>query len=202
MIIHKAEYIGSCLSLDACPDTNRPEFGFTGRSNVGKSSLINMLTGRRNLAKTSVKPGKTRTINHFMINDSWYLVDLPGYGYASMPGSIRNRWFSAIREYILGRENLVCLFVLIDCRLAPQNSDLGFMEFLGENHIPFARIFTKADKISSAQLQKNLNHYNSIMSAAWSSMPVTFVTSSPERRGRDEILGFIEESINIFLNPA
>lgn len=202
MIIRKAEYTGSSLSLNDCPVTLKPEFGFTGRSNVGKSSLINMLTGRRNLAKTSVKPGKTRTINHYLINDSWYLVDLPGYGYASVPGDIRNKWFRATREYILRRKTLVCLFVLIDCRLAPQDSDLGFMEFLGENQIPFARVFTKADKISSDRLNKNLNLYNNVMSAVWSSMPVTFVTSSPEQRGRDEMLGFIEESVNIFLNPT
>lgn len=202
MIISKAEYVSSSVSLNGCPDTVKPEFGFTGRSNVGKSSLINMLTGRRDLAKTSARPGKTRTINHFLINESWYLVDLPGYGYAGVPGKIRDRWFSTTRDYILRRETLVCLFVLIDCRLEPQFSDLRFMEFLGENQIPFARIFTKADKISSSLLQKNLSHYDSVMSARWSKMPVTFVTSSPEKRGREDILDFIEESINIFLNPA
>jgi len=202
MIISKAEYVSSSVSLNGCPDAVKPEFGFTGRSNVGKSSLINMLTGRRDLAKTSARPGKTRTINHFLINESWYLVDLPGYGYAGVPVNIRDRWFSTTRDYILRRETLVCLFVLIDCRLSPQTSDLRFMEFLGENQIPFARIFTKADKISSSLLQKNLSHYDSVMSDRWSKMPVTFVTSSPEKRGREDILDFIEESINIFLNPA
>lgn len=202
MIIRKAEYISSSVSLNGCPDALKPEFGFTGRSNVGKSSLINMLTARNGLAKTSSMPGKTRTINHFLINESWYLVDLPGYGYAGVPAKIRDQWFSATREYVLRRETLVCLFVLIDIRLAPQSSDLRFMEFLGENQIPFARVFTKADKISSSLLQKNLSRYNRVMSARWSKMPVTFVTSSPKKRGREEILDFIEESINIFLNPA
>src|SRR5512133_558125 len=150
MIIHSATFIKSSPSLKDCPKPDRPEFGFIGRSNVGKSSLINMLTGWSKLAKTSSQPGKTRTINHFLVNDSWYLVDLPGYGYAKVAASQREKWNIASENYILKRENLVCLFVLIDSRHKPQASDLRFMEFLGTRGIPFARIFTKTDKISAA----------------------------------------------------
>src|SRR4030043_1870328 len=147
MIIRSASYIKSSPSLKQCPGPDKPEFGFIGRSNVGKSSLINMLTGWSKLAKISRDPGKTRTINHFLINDQWYLVDLPGYGYAKVSARMREQWTRAAREYILKRETLVCLFVLIDSRHEPQNSDIDFMEFLGKNQIPFARVFTKSDKI-------------------------------------------------------
>jgi GTP-binding protein len=174
---------------------DKPEFGFIGRSNVGKSSLINMLTGFSKLAKTSSHPGKTRTINHFIVNESWYLVDLPGYGYAKVPVTQREEWNNASENYILKRENLVCLFVLIDSRHKPQLSDLRFMEFLGTGGIPFARIFTKTDKISSSLLEKSIQLYDNIMLEKWESLPVTFLSSAVKGNGRDEILAYIEELI-------
>ena len=155
MIIHSAAFVKSSPTLKDCPAPTKPEFGFIGRSNVGKSSLINMLTGWSKLAKTSVQPGKTRTINHFIVNDRWYLVDLPGYGYAKVPVKLREKWAKATENYILKRENLVCLFVLLDTRLKPQKSDLTFMEFLGINQIPFARVFTKSDKLSRHRRWRN-----------------------------------------------
>jgi len=202
MIIHSASYIKSSPAIKYCPEPNKPEFGFIGRSNVGKSSLINMLTGWSKLAKTSVKPGKTRTINHFFINESWYLVDLPGYGYAKVPIKMREEWVRATEEFILQRENLVCLFVLLDSRHKPQRSDMEFMEFLGTNHIPFARIFTKSDKPSKNALEQLITQYNSEMLENWESLPVTFISSSENGNGRDEILDYIEETMNIFLNDT
>jgi GTP-binding protein len=198
MIIHSAVFVKSSPSLKDCPVSTRPEFGFIGRSNVGKSSLINMLTGWTRLAKTSVQPGKTRTINHFLVNDNWYLVDLPGYGYAKVPIKLREEWTSATENYILKRDNLVCLFVLLDTRLEPQKSDLAFMEFLGINQIPFARIFTKSDKISRIQVQNSIELYDAKMLERWEFLPATFVSSSVKGEGRDEILNYIEESINNF----
>jgi GTP-binding protein len=202
MIIRSASFVKSSTTLKQCPPANGLEFGFIGRSNVGKSSLINMLTGWSRLAKISGEPGKTRTINHFLVNGQWYLVDLPGYGYARVPAAIREKWIRAAREYILGRENLVCLFVLLDSRLKPQRSDLEFMEFLGLNGIPFARIFTKSDKLTHISLDKSIKVYDAEMIKNWESLPVTFITSSVKRRGREELLGFIEESINKLSNGA
>jgi len=198
MIIHSATFIKSSPTIKECPTPIKPEFGFIGRSNVGKSSLINMLTGWSKLAKTSVQPGKTRTINHFFVNDSWYLVDLPGYGYAKVPVKLREKWVRATEEYILKRENLVSLFVLLDTRHKPQLSDLEFMEFLGLNNIPFARVFTKSDKLTKTALENSINQYNSEMLKNWESIPVSFVTSSVKGNGRDEILNYIEESMNNF----
>jgi GTP-binding protein len=198
MIIHSATFIKSSPTIKECPTQIKPEFGFIGRSNVGKSSLINMLTGWSKLAKTSVQPGKTRTINHFFVNDSWYLVDLPGYGYAKVPVKLREKWVRATEEYILKRENLVSLFVLLDTRHKPQLSDLEFMEFLGLNNIPFARVFTKSDKITMTALENSINQYNSEMLKNWESLPVSFITSSVKGNGRDEILNYIEESMNNF----
>jgi GTP-binding protein len=198
MIIHSATFIKSSPTIKECPTPIKPEFGFIGRSNVGKSSLINMLTGWSKLAKTSVQPGKTRTINHFFVNDSWYLVDLPGYGYAKVPVKLREKWVRATEEYILKRENLVSLFVLLDTRHKPQLSDLEFMEFLGLNNIPFARVFTKSDKITMTALENSINQYNSEMLKNWESLPVSFITSSVKGNGRDEILNYIEESMNNF----
>src|SRR5512133_1245316 len=163
MIIHSAVFVKSSPSIKECPAPEKPEFGFIGRSNVGKSSLINMLTGWSRLAKTSVQPGKTRTINHFIVNDSWYLVDLPGYGYAKVPVKLREKWVKETEHYILRRDNLVCLFVLLDSRHKPQQSDLSFMEFLGNNQIPFARVFTKSDKLTKIDLQKSIENYDSEM---------------------------------------
>ena len=192
----------SSTSLNQCPAPLKPEFSFIGRSNVGKSSLINMLTSRSKLAKTSGSPGKTRTINHFVINGDWYLVDLPGYGYAKVPIKMREAWVEAVEDYILNRKNLVYLFVLLDCRLKPQSSDLSFMEFLGVNRVAFARVFTKCDKISTSALEKAIIQYDKIMLETWESLPPTFISSAVKGTGRDEILTFIEESINKFSNPA
>jgi GTP-binding protein len=202
MIIRSATFIKSSPTLKDCPAPIRPEFGFIGRSNVGKSSLINMLTGWSKLAKTSVQPGKTRTINHFLVNDSWYLVDLPGYGYAKVPIKLREKWVRATENYILKRENLVCLFVLLDSRLKPQRSDLEFMEFLGINQVAFARVFTKIDKLNQMVLEKSLSQYDSEMQEKWESMPSSFISSAVNGIGREEILNFIEESINIFSNGS
>jgi GTP-binding protein len=202
MIIHSATFIKSSPTLKECPPAVSPEFGFIGRSNVGKSSLINMLTGWSKLAKTSVQPGKTRTINHFLINGTWYLVDLPGYGYAKVPLKMRDTWIKATGNYILKRENLVSLFVLLDPRHKPQKSDLEFMEFLGTNGVPFARVFTKADKLSKLELEKSINQYNTEMLEMWESLPATFISSSVNGNGRDEILGYIEESINNYTNGS
>lgn len=196
MIIRTASFSKSSTSLAQCPAGGKPEFGFTGRSNVGKSSLINMIAGRKMLAKTSGNPGKTRTINHFLINENWYLVDLPGYGYAKSSARMRKEWQASVNDYILKRENLVCVFVLLDSRLTPQKSDLSFMEFLGVNQVPFVRIYTKCDKVPEHSLQKALSYYDDVMSDKWESLPTAFITSAVSQRGRDEILDFIEDCIN------
>jgi GTP-binding protein len=198
MIIRSASFVKSSTSLKQCPDTSVPEFAFIGRSNVGKSSLINMLTGWSRLAKISGNPGKTRTINHFLINETWYLVDLPGYGYAKVSASMKEKWSRATREYILKRDNLVCLFVLLDSRLKPQRSDMDFMEFLGINQVPFARVFTKTDKLSRSAMKRSIIIYDDEMLKKWESLPVSFISSTVDKRGRDEILNFIEESFNKF----
>jgi GTP-binding protein len=200
MIIHSASFIKSSPTIRECPAPLRPEFGFIGRSNVGKSSLINMLTGRKKLAKTSVQPGKTRTINHFLINEKWYLVDLPGYGYARVPVKLREKWVRATEEYILKRETLVSLFVLIDIRHKPQRSDIEFMELLGLNQVAFARVFTKSDKLSASALEKSIGQYNDAMLDKWESLPVSFISSAVYGSGKDDILNYIEESINKFSN--
>lgn len=200
MIIRSAKFVKSSTTLSQCPKSSEPEFAFIGRSNVGKSSLINMLTGWTKLAKISGEPGKTRTINHFLINGKWFIVDLPGYGYARVPVTIREKWIRSAREYILGRDNLVCLFVLLDSRLKPQKSDLDFMEFLGINGIPFARVFTKTDKLSNSDLQKSIMRYDSEMLEKWESLPASFITSSVTKSGRGGLLDYIEESINKLSN--
>lgn len=202
MIIHSATFIKSSPSLKECPASKKPEFGFIGRSNVGKSSLINMLTGWSKLAKTSAQPGKTRTINHFIVNEEWYLVDLPGYGYAKVPVKLRDKWIKATENYIIRRDNLICLFVLIDSRLKPQRSDLSFMEFLGINQIPFARVFTKSDKLTRSALMKSIETYDTKMQERWEFMPATFISSAVNGEGREDILDYIEESINNFSNES
>jgi GTP-binding protein len=198
MIIRSARYIKSSTNISQCPEGNLPELAFIGRSNVGKSSLINMLTGFNKLAKTSGDPGKTRTINHFLINDNWYLVDLPGYGYAKVAIKQREDWTKASGEYIMKRENLLCLFVLVDPRHKPQKSDIEFMEFLGMSQIPFTRVFTKSDKMSRDSLARSVREYDAIMLMNWESLPVTFITSTVTKAGRMDILDFIEESMNNF----
>ena len=200
MILHSAIFIKSSATLAQCPEPSKPEFAFIGRSNVGKSSLINMVTGWSKLAKTSGQPGKTRTINHFIINDEWYLADLPGYGYAKVPVKLRENWVKEVENYIVNRENLVCLFVLLDCRLAPQDSDLLFMEKVGLSQIPFARVFTKTDKLKKSDLENSLKIYDKVMLKRWEELPVTFFSSMVNRTGREEILNFIEQSINNYKN--
>jgi GTP-binding protein len=198
MIITSAVFLKSSTSISKLPVASMPEFCFIGRSNVGKSSLINMLTGRSKLAKTSGEPGKTRTINHFLINDSWYIADLPGYGYARVPLKTREGWMKIITEYISKRTNLVSLFVLIDSRHKPQQSDMKFMEWLGINQIAFARIFTKCDKLKALDLERSVHNYDSEMLKIWESLPPTFMTSTVKSTGKDEILSYIEKSINNF----
>ena len=173
-----------------------PEFAFVGRSNVGKSSLVNMLTGNNSLAKVSATPGKTRLINHFTINDEWYLVDLPGYGYARVSKSERKGFSKLLTDYVLNREQLVCLFVLVDSRHEPQRNDLEFINLLGENGVPFAIIFTKADKLSANALASNIAHYGRVLRESWEELPPMFSSSSEKRIGREEILGFVEECIS------
>ena len=191
MEIKEARFIISNTDIEKCPAPNKPEYAFIGRSNVGKSSLINMLTNKKSLAKTSGKPGKTQVINHFIINEEWYLVDLPGYGYAKVPITERKKWEKFIRKYILERENLYCLFVLIDSRHEPQTVDLEFMEWLGISRIPFAMVFTKIDKLKPEELEINLNVYEKKMQESWEKMPDFFVTSAETRHGKAELLDFI-----------
>ena len=193
MDIVKAEFVMSNSVVEKCPSTNLPEYAFIGRSNVGKSSLINMLTNNKKLAKTAAKPGKTQHINHFFINDSWYMVDLPGYGYARVSESSRKQFEKMIRDYILKRENLVCLFVLIDSRHQPQKIDLEFMEWLGENGVPFVMIFTKADKLTTQQRSVCMENYHKAMSDTWETTPLSFMTSAEKRLGREEVLDYIDE---------
>lgn len=193
MEIKEAQFIVSNSDVAKCPAADRPEYAFIGRSNVGKSSLINMLTNKRALAKTSGTPGKTQLINHFLINKEWYLVDLPGYGYAKVPKSERLKWEKFLKRYILKRENLYCLFVLIDSRHKAQKVDLDFMEWLGVSGIPFSIIFTKTDKLKPEELQANLKAYEEKMFETWDTMPGYFASSAESSAGKDEILNFIEE---------
>jgi len=193
MEIKSAEFVISNTDVKKCPDNGLPEYAFIGRSNVGKSSLINMLTNRKGLAMTSSKPGKTLLINHFIINDNWYLVDLPGYGYATAGKSMREKLKDIIESYILYREKLTCLFVLIDCRHDPQPIDIEFMEWLGENGIPFSIVFTKIDKLSKSKLNENLKIYQDRLFETWEELPPVFITSSEKGQGREELLGYIDE---------
>jgi GTP-binding protein len=193
MKIKTAKFIISNTDVGKCPKERIPEYAFIGRSNVGKSSLINMLTNHKKLAKISGKPGKTQLINHFLINDSWFLVDLPGYGYAKVSKTKRQSFQSFIKDYFLQREQLVCSFILIDSRHEPQKIDLEFMQFLGENRIPFCIIFTKADKMAKTKLQQNLTNYKSKILESWDSLPISFVTSSETAMGKEDVLKFIEQ---------
>jgi GTP-binding protein len=192
MKIKTAEFVISNTKPENCPKPDRPEYAFIGRSNVGKSSLINMLTGFLSLAKTSGRPGKTQLINHFMINDAWYLVDLPGYGYAKASKGERQKWQEFIQKYLTKRENLVNTFVLIDCRIEPQKIDLEFMSWCGEKGIPFAMVFTKIDKLSSSALQKNVAAYRKEMLKYWEELPPVFTTSAESKFGQEKLLNYIE----------
>ncbi|MBL7897887.1 MAG: YihA family ribosome biogenesis GTP-binding protein [Crocinitomicaceae bacterium] len=193
MKITRAEFVISNTDVKKCPNPTKPEYAFIGRSNVGKSSLINMLCGRKSLAKTSSTPGKTQLINHFLINDQWYLVDLPGYGYAKVGKGLSKTWQKFIVDYILKRENLMNVFVLIDARHDPQKIDMEFMQWLGENDIPFSMIFTKLDKLNATQKSKFLNQYNKEMLEVWAELPPQFISSAVTADGKDEILNYIEE---------
>jgi GTP-binding protein len=191
--IHKAEFIISALGLNQCPKGDKPEYAFIGRSNVGKSSLINMLTNRKDLAKTSSTPGKTQLINYFLVNTNWYMVDLPGYGWAKVGKQQKQQWSENVRRYLLGRNNLATLFILVDIRLNPQESDIEFINWAGENGIPIALIFTKADKLSKNKVSGSVNRYVNHLKNFWEEIPVVFISSAETRQGRDEILKYIFE---------
>ena len=193
MIINSAEFVISNVDYKKCPSSSLPEYGFIGRSNVGKSSLINMLTGKKDLAKTSSKPGKTLLINHFIINEQWHLVDLPGYGYAKASKTMRDKLKGIIEGYVLFRQQLTNLFVLVDSRLAPQQIDLEFMEWLGEQEVPFSIVFTKGDKQSNSQLSANVESYKRKLLETWETLPPIFVTSAEKGFGKDDILNYIEQ---------
>ncbi|RPD48607.1 YihA family ribosome biogenesis GTP-binding protein [Hymenobacter sediminis] len=193
MNIQEAKFLMSNSRVEDCPPPTLPEYAFIGRSNVGKSSLINMLTGQKGLAKTSSLPGKTQLINHFLINNKWYLVDLPGYGYARVSKESRVKWGRMINYYLRKRENLACVFVLIDSRHEPQAVDLEFMEQLGSEGVPFVMVFTKADKQSGSRTQQNVTDYLQKMEQSWDEVPRHFITSAEDKTGREDILQFIEE---------
>ena len=191
MLVKSAEFITSNSDVAKCPKDRFPEYAFIGRSNVGKSSLINMLMQRKKLAKTSGRPGKTQLINHFLINKNWYLVDLPGYGYARVSKSSKKVFQKFITKYFEKREQMVLAFVLVDCRLEPQPIDLEFMQWMGESQVPFSIIFTKADKLKPNALKKNIETYKQKMLEVWEEMPQHFITSASNTKGREELLGFL-----------
>lgn len=197
MQIKNAQFLASNTTYQLCPKDDKAEYAFIGRSNVGKSSLINMLVNHQGLAKTSSKPGKTQLINHFLINDKnnpWYLVDLPGYGYAKTSKSSAEKWSKFTLDYLKKRSNLLCVFVLIDSRLEPQKIDLEFMAWLAENQLAFCIVFTKTDKLNKVVLVKNLAHYKKILLQDWEELPEIFITSAELKQGREEILAYIEET--------
>lgn len=209
MIVHTAKFTGSYPRADDCPTPDRPEYAFIGRSNVGKSSLINMLTGHTKLAKTSQTPGKTQLINFFLINHGhkrgdlgWYLVDLPGFGYAKVSKSSRRQWEQMIRRYLVLRPSLQCVMMLIDIRVPPQENDLTFMHWLGEMHIPFVMAFTKADKLKPGAVDHALKAYTEKMLESWEEMPRAFITSATKGQGREDILAFIDEVNANFISPV
>jgi GTP-binding protein len=201
MIIKSATFVMSNTKVSALPIPNIPEYAFIGRSNVGKSSLINMLVNQQGLAKTSQKPGKTQLINHFLINKDWYLVDLPGYGYAKVSKSSREKWEKFIRNYLTKRENLQCVFVLIDSRLEPQKIDLEFCSWLGECQIPFALVYTKADKQSGPKTDQNVAKFNKTLLGWFEELPSYFVTSAETSLGKEQLLGFVDEVNQDFEKP-
>ncbi|GAB3326862.1 ribosome biogenesis GTP-binding protein YihA/YsxC [Larkinella ripae] len=193
MEVKQAEFVMSNSDPARCPKPDKPEYAFIGRSNVGKSSLINMLTTRHRLAKTSQTPGKTQLINHFLINTDWYLVDLPGYGFAKAPQREREKWEKMIDSYLTGRPNLICTFVLVDGRIDPQRIDLEFMERMGQRGIPFVIIFTKTEKVSSNAIQQMVKRYEQTLRKTWSELPPMFISSSVSHRGKAEILDYIDQ---------
>ena len=199
MIITSAEFITSNTTYEKCPAPTMPEYAFIGRSNVGKSSLINMLTGRKSLAKTSATPGKTQLINHFLINKKWYLVDLPGYGYAAASKTSKAGWSKMIKDYLEKRKNLMTVFILIDIRLDPQKIDLEFIAWTGKKEIPLVLVFTKADKIKKQQIIFSVEQYKKVLLRSWAELPLLFITSSEKKTGKEEILEYIEETNKDFV---
>jgi GTP-binding protein len=195
-----AIFVKSSAKLDQLPPVNKPEFAFIGRSNVGKSSLINMLTSVKGLAKTSGSPGKTQTFNHFIIDDSWYLVDLPGYGFAKVSQTTRDEWEGLMKKYLTTRENLMNAFVLIDLRLEPQKNDLDFITFLGENGVPFSIVFTKSDKLTANQVRMHTEKYKNKLLQFWEELPPIFITSSEKKLGKEELLNYIKQCLPLFNN--
>lgn len=200
MIIQQAKFEKSSPTYRLCPETKLPEYAFIGRSNVGKSSLINMITGFGKLAKISGTPGKTQLINHFLINEAWYLVDLPGYGFAKISKKIREKWQTIIEEYLTRRQNLVNTFILIDSRHEPQNSDMEFIRWFGEQGLPFALVFTKSDKLGVNKLKANLQTYQKSLLEEWEELPFSVVSSAKTKSGQIEILNFIDEMNNAYRN--
>ena len=198
MHIKTATFVVSNQDVSKCPENNLAEYAFIGRSNVGKSSLINMLTNKKKLAKTSGRPGKTQLINHFLINEQWYLVDLPGYGYARVSKSSKKTFQKFITAYFRKRKQLVSAFVLVDIRHEPQQIDLNFMQWLGEHQIPFSIIFTKSDKLKPKAIERNVVHYQSILNKSWEELPKHFITSSASYEGKEQLLNYID-SINLYL---
>ncbi len=198
MEIRSVQFIKSSPDLKSCPGSALPEYAFAGRSNVGKSTLLNLLVGMKNLAKTSSTPGKTKLINHYLVNELWYLVDLPGYGFARAGRKTRGEFLTNIGDYLLHRETLACLFVLLDCRHKPLENDLEFINWTGSNRIPLALVFTKADKLSHTTLSSSLNLYKRTLQQHWEELPMIFTASSLRRTGREEILEFIEGTNRVF----
>ncbi|MCI4670737.1 MAG: ribosome biogenesis GTP-binding protein YihA/YsxC [Bacteroidia bacterium] len=198
MDIKNAEFVKSSQTVQQFPAPDRPEYAFTGRSNVGKSSLINYLCNRKNLAKTSSTPGKTQLVNHFLINDYWYLVDLPGYGYAKISKKIKQGFAGMIEDYLLNRENLVNIFVLIDSKIPPQDIDLDFIDYLGGHELPFSIVFTKTDKAKRSEFAKNQEAFKNEMNKSWEELPPMFYTSSSKRKGKEELLAYINDCNKLF----
>jgi len=196
MEIKDAVFVSSRVKLEELPGNNLPELAVIGRSNVGKSSLINMLTSSKDLAKTSQTPGKTQTINHFLIDNTWHLVDLPGYGFAKVSRTLREKWMHMIRQYLKSRECLFCVFVLVDSRLSPQKIDLEFINWLGENNIPLSIIFTKADKLKAQESEKNINAFKEALLQYWEALPEIFVSSAQNKLGKTEILNYFAKVLN------
>ena len=198
MIISSAEFIKSSTSYSQCPVPNKAEYAFIGRSNVGKSSLTNMFTGRKQLAQRSSTPGKTQLINHFLINNNWYLVDLPGYGFAKISKTAIAKWEKMVRDYLVKRNNLMVVFLLIDSRIPMQEPDSLFMRWMGESEIPFVLVFTKTDKLKRNELAKNLQAYKTALYQYWEELPQIFITSAEKKLGQDELRNYIEETNNLF----
>lgn len=202
MEVKKAIFVKSAEQIKDCPNPDKPEYAFIGRSNVGKSSLINMLMNKPDMARVSSNPGKTITINHYLVNDGWFLVDLPGYGYARRSKTMREDWEKHLEEYLKERENLQCLFVLIDSRIDPQDSDLEFLNFLGNLGVPFSIVFTKIDKLNQSMRAKNMKAFTDEVLKNWEVLPPVFQTSAVEKKGRDKLLKYIEEVNASFVKPS